>query len=94
MIERNGSVRLAYWVMGALFSIIMLLVGGATAAFSGRLAKVEEQEQHDAAGLSSMESNLESKFRALQLQVCQLEDRVNDLREDVTHKRVYRRACP
>jgi len=86
----NGASRLAYWIMGALFAVIMLLVSGAAAAFNLRLEKVEDAN----AAIRQDISQIKWDVSLLRSDVCRLQNAVDDLREDVTHRRVFRRPCP
>jgi uncharacterized protein YlxW (UPF0749 family) len=89
LMERNGN-RLIYWIMGVMFAILMVLAGGATAAFNSRVDKLEMAKDSLAIEVVSLRQELQ---RARE-DICRLQDSVNDLREEVTHRNIYRRPCP
>lgn len=90
MTEGNGTTRLAYWIMGALLGVVMLMGGAAIASVESRIAAVENVQQQRADTLGRFEGEL-GKLRQ---QICSLEEKVDNLREDLTHRAVYRRPCP
>lgn len=88
--ERNGSVRLAYWIMGVLMAVVLSLGGLAAKELHDRISAVELTQNSRADTLGRFDGDI----RLLREQVCRLESKVDDLREDMTHKLVHRMPCP
>ncbi len=86
----NGASKLTYWIMGALFAILMLLISGGAAAFNLRLEKVEDGN----AAVKLDIAQIRWDVSLLRSDVCRLQATVDDLREEVTHHRIFRRPCP
>lgn len=81
----NGSNKLLYWILGAMFTVVMVLLGGAATAFDNRLMKLEQRDEKVIL--------TEAQLRALHDQMCRLEVKIDDLKEDVTKRTVYRVPC-
>lgn len=80
MSERNGTAMT--WIMRILLALVMLGTGGITASFQSRLAKVESEVSYQHYYICAL---LDS--------ICRLEEKVDNLREDLTNKPVYRQDC-
>lgn len=85
----NGG-RLVYWIMNALLSIVMLGIGAWASTLSDRLTEAENKLQEYAITAT----NIHRDVTELKEQICLMQISIDNLREEVTQKHVYRRPCP
>jgi hypothetical protein len=90
MSERNGSARLTYWIMGALFAVLLMVVGGAWAELNTRVGDLEDGRNANVISIHDLQRDVQ----AMQVDVCAILNQAYEIREHVTKQVVYRRPCP
>ena len=85
-----SASRLTYWILGAVFTVLSIAVAGIAHSFDTRLTTLEEAKSITAREVTEIKWDV----RGAREDICSVKADVADLREDLTHKRVFRRPCP
>ena len=88
MSERNGT--LGRWLLGIVTATLIATLGAIQAVQNSRITDVEQTQRQRGDRVITLESQVTS----LREQLCRMEGKIDDLREDITGTRVYRRPCP
>lgn len=83
----NGIGR---WVVGGLLALLGAVSGFVAHQFDGRMDALDDR-------VSAVESGdlLHGvQMAEIRVQICRLEEKIDDLRERVSNRPVYRRPCP
>lgn len=86
----GGSKRLTFWIMQALYAIILLGLGGYAAAQNDRILKLEDFK----ASVSLDVNTIKWDVKGVRADVCRTEGKVDDLMEWTTKRRQFRTPCP
>lgn len=88
--ERNGSVRLIYWIMNLLLMLAVVGLGAWANDISERTSAADKKAQEFAIAAVNMQRDVTE----LKEQICLMQISIDNLREELTRKSVYRRPCP
>jgi len=84
----NG--KLTFWILGALYTLLLLAGGGYIAAQNDRIVKLEEFKN----AVSLDVNTIKWDVKGVRADICRTEGKVDDLTEWVTKRRQYRTPCP
>jgi hypothetical protein len=84
----NG--KLTFWILGALYTLLLLVGGGYVAAQNDRIVKLEEFKSAVTLDMNTIKWDV----KGIRQDVCRTEGKVDDLMEWTTKRRQYRTPCP
>lgn len=85
----NGSMKLVYIIMGGLLTIVLSLFSWAANNLDARLSNVEQTQRQRGDRIITFEGHLSNFCEKL----CNFDRKLDDFREVVTKKTVFRQEC-
>ena len=86
----GGNGRVAQWITGGLFMLLTAVSGFIANQFNNRLTSLETAQL----SRTDTKAEVQAQMSALQTSICRLEEKLDDFREAVTRRPVFRRPCP
>ena len=90
MSDGNGGRRVTFWIVQALYGLVLLAGSSYVAAQNERIARLEEFRSSVSVDMSAIKWDV----KGLRTDLCRTEGKVDDLMEWFTKRRQFRTPCP
>ena len=88
--SNGGAKRIVFWILQALYTLVLLAGGGYIAAQNDRIVKLEQFKSDVILDVNTIKWDV----KGVRQDVCRTEGKVDDLMEWTTKRRQYRTPCP